>query len=157
MLMKNSNFVILLMIINWKLWLTFIRFFRFKVYVVRIEFWIRFFIFKFFFSVWSVKFYIWLIWKLFNNYLNIIVNVDDNVVIKIWKFNNINIEIKNNDWTINWFQKLTSYKTKHWEFFSNPFHLLANNLTNGISCIWFISKIAFVMNKTWSVKCFFLN
>ena len=153
--MKNCNFVILSMIINWKLWLIFIYFFKFKVCAVCIEFWIRFFAFEFFFFVWSVKLYIWLIWKLFNNCLNITVNVDDDVIIEIWKFDNVNIEIKNNDWTINWFQKLTSYETKHWKFFSNSFYLLINNLTNDISCIWFKSKIAFAINKTWNMKCFF--
>ena len=157
MLMKNFNFIILLMIINWKLWLIFIYFFKFKVCVVRIEFWMKIFIFEFFFFVWSVKLYIWLIWKLFDDCLNIIVNTDDNVVIEIWKFDNVNIEIKNNDQTINWFQKLTSHETKYWEFFSNLFHLLANNSANDISYIWFKSEIAFAMNKTWNVKCLFLN
>ena len=148
MLMKNSNLVILPMIINWKLWLIFIHFSKFKVCAVRTEFWIRFSVFEFFFFVWNIKFYIWLIWKLFNDRLNIIVNINNNVIIEIWKFDNINIEIKNNDWTINWFQKLTSHETKHWEFFSNPFHLLANSLANDISYIWFKSEITFVTNKT---------
>ena len=151
MSIKNSNFVISMMI-KWKLWLAFIRFFKFKVCVARIEFGIKFFIFKFFFSVWSVKLYIWLIWKFFNDCLNIIVKIDDDVIIEMWKFDNVNIENKNNDWIINEFQKLTSHKTKHWEFFSNPFCLLANNSANDILCIWFKSKIAFVRNKTRNVK-----
>ena len=157
MSMKNFNFVILSMIINWKLWLTFIHLFKFKICVVHIEFWIKFFAFELFFFVWSVKLYIWLIWKLFNNCLNIIVNIDDDVIIEIWKFDNVNIKIRNNDQIINWFQKLTSHKTKHWKFFSNSFHLLTNNLTNDISYIWFKSEIVFVMNETWNVKCFFTS